>query len=220
MLCFSAIGLCRADSFMDGCSRNTIVEKLGNPLREIGTGRGVLLFYGSVFLEIENDGVIFINVPSYEGLERKRMHDASRGVLWGRNVPIRSAATGLNGHRMMTEEEKKEWLEAKHRRREQLIEMRVRRFLLTRTFRAILEQHPFIQLSLSRADHQSDTSVQELIDSWNGNFSPQKSVSFLNLKDSNGVPVPAVGEERRFVERHVAFDELLLSPSLAAASLR
>ena len=213
LLTLASLTSCLGGGFMCGYSQDQVLSTLGDPIRQISTGRGVLLLYGSVFLELEEDAVVFINAPSFDWLERRRIADAERGIFWGKTtrpapqpLPPEPVSVDLGRRYAMTSEEHEAWMEQRQRNRERVIETRVRRFLLTRTFRQLMELHPAAQFAANRVDVPAHL--------YHG-FEYRGSVSFLDLKDSRAMRIPAVGERTGFVERHIDFDEKLISSTLA-----
>jgi hypothetical protein len=195
---FSIINACISDEFMNGVSQDVVIEMLGNPTREIKTGDGVLLFYGSVFLEIADQGVLFINVNDEDALESRRIADAKRGVYWGKNIIIVDVVSDEN-RRPMTDQEVDEWTEIKRRQRDMVVETRVRRFLLTRTLKNVLARIPVIQVASQTSDFDRNINLH--------NLAASGAVSIIGLKDSHGVPVPAVGEDSGYTDRYVSYNE-------------
>ena len=208
LLCLVMAHCAGADDFMHGVSRLQVVESMGAPLREIETDKGALLFYGSVFLEIADQEVVFINVPSRQDLERQRTADAARGIHWGGTMPAVAVAIGFRSgyHREMTRNEQEDWLDRRRRLRERALEARVRRFLLTRTF-----------VNMLGVRRIADYPATPWYDSKYGHG---VSVSLLDIKDSRSVRVPAAGEEKKTMDRNIDFGEYVLSPVLAQASVR
>jgi hypothetical protein len=210
----------RANDFMAGCPRASVIAELGRPLRVIETGCGELLFYGSVFIEMRDGSVIYINVSSPDGLENRRRSDAARGVVWGRGaVREGRAGTGeetgdLPERRGMTDWERREWLAVRRRTRERVLETRVRRFLLTHTFRKILETRSPTRLHFYHDEdpetYAADTARQQRLREKARDLAADASVSDLALRDSRGVRIPAVGEPFRYIERMVDIEEALL----------
>jgi len=192
----------RAETFMAGASRSEVEAEMGDPLREIKTGKGALLFYGSVFLELEEQSVVFINVLSEDDLERRRQRDAQRGIYWGPSMPDALSEDDATPAlaRTMTPDEADYWEAKKQRERERVIETRVRRFLLTRTFVSMK------RLGTSRAAPSM---------SWR-HRPGAASVSLVAIKDSQGRPVRAIGETGQYVERQLDFEETFLSDTLLA----
>ncbi len=192
------IEFCMSNNFMDGYSHDVVIEMLGNPIREIETGKGVLLFYGSVFIEVVDDAVLFINVSSEDVLESRRLADAKRGIYWGKSIVLVENASHDN-RRKMTETEVKEWTERKQRQQEMVIETRVRRFLLTQTFENVLARIPLIEPAALTSGVDKRVNLH--------NLAANHSTSVIGLKDSRGFPVPAVGESSEYTDRYVSFNE-------------
>ena len=210
LLCVSSA---RATEFMNGFTRGTVVEALGHPLREIETGDGQLLFYGSVFLEVSAGELVFINVADAESLETRRLHDAKRGIHWGkiyRPVPLPADRAGV---RAMTPDEIETWQEAKERKRERVLETRVRRFLLTRTFRSVLDGIPIVQIAAARHIQGTSPYLDPDRRIRFHDLAAADAVSRLDLKDSNGNRLPALGESVAYVERHLNFNDSLIGAS-------
>lgn len=187
-----------SDGFMDGYLHDDDVEMLGSPIREIETGQGLLLFYGSVFLEVVDNRVIFINVTNEDALERRRISDAKRGVYWGKSV-IAVEKVFFDNRRQMTEAEVKEWTDRRQRQQEMAVETRVRRFLLTQTFKNVLARIPLIQPATLTPDIDKRINLH--------NLSASRATSVIGLKDSQGHPVRAVGESSGYTDRYVSFNE-------------
>jgi len=212
-------GSSSAAGFMHGDSRRSVVQRLGEPLRRIDTGQGELLFYGSVFLEVIDSAVVFVNVSSPELLEARRLRDARQGVFWGAirpDPPPPEIAEDVPGRRAMTAAEQEEYLAARRRHRERVIETRVRRFLLTHTFRKILESRTPLRLALHH-DEDMDRHLSEDPDAheaWRRTEAQlaRESVSYLALRDSRARRIPEIGEEFSFVERHIRVESSLLDP--------
>lgn len=183
---------------MDGYSHDVVIEMLGNPIREILTGNGRLLFYGSVFLEVVDDTVLFINVSSEDALEGRRLADAKRGIYWGKSVVVVEKVSSDN-RRKMTATEVDEWTERKERQRGMVIETRVRRFLLTQTFENVLARIPLIEPAALTSGVDKRVNLH--------NLAANHSTSVIGLKDSRGFPVPAVGESSEYTDRYVSFNE-------------
>lgn len=203
--CLMTFVACPADTFMAGRSRTEVEQELGHPLREIETGRGVLLFYGSVFLEMEQQSVVFINALSEDDLERRRLQDAERGIYWGPEMdpglPSLGGPTAVS-LREMSLEEQDEWLETKRRHRERTIETRVRRFLLTRTYAHLMKLRPLLARPSTSWRHRGTPAAE--------------STALRDIKDSQGRRVPAIGEDRQYIERHLDFGEMFLSAPVLA----
>lgn len=195
ILFISMTELSVGDDFMIGWSHDSVVELLGSPTREIKTGESVLLFYGSVFLELDDDGVFFVNVSDEKVLEERRIADVKRGIYWGRF----SEEDGDANSHAMTEEELEEWTEVKRRQRDMVVETRVRRFLLTQTLRSVLAKMPLVLVTSQASDSDSKVHMH--------NLSASRATSVIGLKDSHGRPVPAVGESSGYVDRYISFDE-------------
>jgi len=84
------------------------------------------------------------------------------------------------------------------------VETRVRRFLLSRTCFRMMPLDGFANYpTIPRHDAKYGRGV---------------SVSILSRKDSRSMRVAAVGEESQFVERHIEFGDMVLSPVLARAN--
>lgn len=184
---------------MIGWSQENVVELLGGPTREIKTGDSVLLFYGSVFLELDDDGVFFVNVSDEDVLEKRRLTDAKRGIYWGK---FSDEGEDANSH-AMTDDELEEWTEVRRRQRDMMVETRVRRFLLTQTLKSVLTRMPLVLVTAQSSDSDSKIHMH--------NLAASSATSVLGLKDSHGRPVPAVGESSGYVDRYVSFDESFLS---------
>lgn len=200
MICiFSMAELCMSDKFMDGYTQVDVIKMLGNPIREIETGDGVLLFYGSVFLEVVGDSVIFINVSDENTLEMRRLADAKRGIYWGKISLLVEKKTDDSRH--MTDDEIEEWSAIKKRQLDMVVETRVRRFLLTQTFKSVLARIPVIQEASEVSDGDNRVNLH--------NLAANSEASVISLKDSHGVPLRAVGEETEYNDRYVSFEESL-----------
>ena len=200
---FMIADFCIGEGFMLGYSRDKVIKELGSPVREIETGSGLLLFYGSVFIELENDRVLFINVGNKQALEQYCLADAMRGIYWGKYIARRHQAEQDketdNNARKMTNEEQKEWAEKKKRKQEMVAETRARHFLLNRTFKTIFIENPAMEIYAAPLFPVSGIGYC--------NFLSGRSVSVLGIKDSRGISVPVVGEEHEYVDRHIDIKE-------------
>jgi hypothetical protein len=192
-------------------SRAEIIDILGKPTREIGTGTGVLLFYGPVFLEIEDDRVVYINASSFNSLVKKRHEELRRRL----EAALPETAPEVAGYRILRESERAEWLDRRRKELEQVMELRMRRFLLTETFRTLLRERPVRFDDRQVASLRQRASREAFLDLFRSPAEPaSNSVSFIALRDSQGQRVPGYGEELKYRDRHVTiFESFLSSPS-------
>ena len=198
-----------ANEIREGWSRKQVISLLGKPTREIGTGKGSVLFYGPIFIDIQNGIVVYSNASAYEEYINKRccktQHRAKNGLEeWKRR------------QQQLAREEIQQQLEKRQRTNEQLFTEKVRRFMLTETFRTVLKpirytdygelRQEYILVAYETDDSATNLQAEAL---YCDTDDSRDGVTFLNLKDSQGNRVWFYGEEMLLRDRNITVRILL-----------
>jgi hypothetical protein len=180
-----------------GDSLEQVRASLGIPTRQISTSGGVVLFYDTLLVNVENGAVSFLS----RGERPIRAAPPMEVVLSPPGVAAKAAPQAVKPVREPEEPSRvkvRTWLEEAEERHVRVVAERIRRCMALDVYKSMLSQTSWRQYYEGR--HWSYTGCSPLvcrmgrITSVEDDAERNDGVSFVSLKDSQSVEVPGHGQ--------------------------